>query len=116
MNLDRNSKLMPSSKEAKKFYSIYRQSNQLLNNRFRIKKNNIYDEDFSMYSESGNDKWTEDSANEAISNILEAINNLKARDLIIIALRTKILFLKNKFKFLFSNEKKKNSYRDSEKI
>tara|TARA_B110000003_G_C16590246_1_gene511516 strand:+ start:288 stop:1355 length:1068 start_codon:yes stop_codon:yes gene_type:complete len=116
INLDHNSKLMPSSKEAKKFYTIYKQSNQLLNNRFRIKKNNIYDEDFSMYSESGNDKWTEDSANEAISNILKAINNLKAKDIIIIALRTKLLFLKNKFKFLFSIKRKKNSYRDSEKL
>ena len=115
MNLDRNSKLMPSSKEAKKFYSIYRQSNQLLNNRFRIKKNNIYDEDFSMYSESGNDKWNEDNANEAISNILIALNNLKTRDFIFIAIRTKLFSYKNKLKFLFFKQKKKKSYRDSEK-
>ena len=114
-NLDINSKLLPSSIEAKEFYSLYRKSNELLNNRFYIKNNCIFDEDFSMYSESGNDKWTEDKANEAISNILIAINNLKAKDLIIIAVRTKLLFLKNKFKFLSYYSREKNSYRDSEK-
>lgn len=80
-NLDNNGKLMPSKEEAKNFYLRYKESNKKLNERFKINKlEYIFDEDFSMYSDTSMDVWTEESANQAIIHILQSINDLQAID------------------------------------
>lgn len=80
-NLDNNGKLMPSKEEAKNFYLRYKESNKKLNERFKINKSEyIFDEDFSMYSDTSMDVWTEESANQAIIHILQSINDLQAID------------------------------------
>ena len=80
-NLDNSGKLMPSKEEAKTFYLRYKDSNKKLNERFKINRlENVFDEDFSMYSDFPMDRWTEESANQAIIHILQSINDLKALD------------------------------------
>ncbi len=39
----------------------------------------LFDEDFGMYPETAQDVWTEDSANQAIGNILLAVKRMKYR-------------------------------------
>lgn len=80
-NLDNSGKLMPSREEAKKFYLKYKESNKQLNERFKINDSEyIFNDDFSMYSDLPMDRWTEESANQAIKHILQSVNDLKAID------------------------------------
>jgi hypothetical protein len=104
-NLDNSGKLLPSRKQAKEFYSFYKNSNKKLNTKFSINENNesIFNEDFSMYPEVEKDIWTEDSANQAILNILKSVNNLTPKTLLYIAIKIKILALKEKFKKFYKD-------------
>jgi hypothetical protein len=67
--------LLPSSLEARNFYSMYVESNIKLNERLNISETNrdIFGLDFSSYPESSKDLWDEESANTAIQNIFKAI-------------------------------------------
>lgn len=70
-NLSCSGKSLPARAEAQSFYSGYISSNTQLNERFNISSNtDIFDNDFSMYPLSPRDKWEEESANQAISKIL----------------------------------------------
>ena len=73
-NLDNSGKMLPSKAQAKEFYEKYKESNLLLNERFKISKNPyIFDDDFSMYPDVANDTWDEEKANQAILNILKGV-------------------------------------------
>ncbi|MEM1154288.1 MAG: hypothetical protein AAGI44_09110, partial [Pseudomonadota bacterium] len=75
--LPQTGKMLPSADDARAFYSHFRDSNKLLNERFQLsEKPYLFDDDFSTYPESRTDLWTEDSANEAILTILDTINNV----------------------------------------
>lgn len=74
-NLNSNNKFLPCREEAEKFYALYHDSNIKLNKMFDISDNEtIFNEDFSMYPEEGNQLWTEDTANEAIGQMIESLN------------------------------------------
>jgi hypothetical protein len=79
INRDLNSKnkLLPKREDAKRFYEQYRESNIALNKMFNISETNeaIFDEDFSMYPEEGNELWTEENVNETISSMLKSLND-----------------------------------------
>lgn len=67
--------MLPSRKEAIDFYSIFKESNISLNERFNISTENedIFSHDFSNYQEKSSDEWTEDLANHAITKILTVL-------------------------------------------
>ena len=100
VNLDNSGKLLPSKDQAKEFYSNYINSNKKLNMKFSINKNidSIFSEDFSMYPDTKKDIWTEDSANQAILNILKAFNKLTPKSLLYMAIKIKISLLREKLK------------------
>ena len=51
------SKLLPSRESAKTFYNYFKNSNELLNNRFKINSSKyIFNNDFSMYPSLEDDK------------------------------------------------------------
>jgi len=76
-SLDNTGKLMPARKEAEAFYSHFRESNLLLNSRFKVNiAPHIFADDFDMYPAEAEDVWTEDSANQAIKNLLTGIASL----------------------------------------
>lgn len=71
--LDNSGKLLPSRTEAQNFFALFSTSNQLLNRRFKISDQaDVFSDDFSMYSESPQDEWSEQTANLALSHILRA--------------------------------------------
>lgn len=68
-------KLLPKRKDAQEFYTLYRESNIALNKMFNISSiESIFEEDFSMYPIEGNELWTEEITNEALSNMLKSLN------------------------------------------
>jgi hypothetical protein len=72
---DHRGKLMPSRAAAESFYSIYAESNRKLNQRFNISPLiDIFNGDFSDYPTEAQDLWSEDTANQAISNILKTFD------------------------------------------
>jgi len=72
--LDNSGKSLPAREEAQAFYSHFRQSNKLLNQRFAISEREyLFSDDFNMYPEAPADRWTEDSANQAILHLLAGI-------------------------------------------
>jgi hypothetical protein len=72
---DVKKKALPSRSEAKKFYQIHKNTNKLLKEKFNLKSESIdlFDNDFSMYSEISQDEWDENSANEAILSLFEVM-------------------------------------------
>lgn len=76
---DRAGKSLPSRQNAEAFYNRYRTSNIELNRKFNISSvfPDIFDNDFSCYPEQRADLWTEESANQAIQNILASIASLR---------------------------------------
>lgn len=73
--LDDSGKSLPSKADAQKFYATFREKNKRLNESFHISSNEyIFDDDFSDYPEESKDIWTEESANQAIINILKALS------------------------------------------
>lgn len=70
-NLDNEGKLLPSRNDAIRYFNHYKKSNDLLEKEFNIKFTN----DFSKYPENDNDIWDEDSAQKAISTILNSVNS-----------------------------------------
>jgi len=70
-------KLLPPKEEAIAFYAHYRESNQTLNEEFHLSDihDAIFDDDFSSYPDKPHDRWDEESANSAITNILRGTQN-----------------------------------------
>ncbi len=79
-HLDSSGKSLPSRKDAEDFYAQFREMNKKLNQKFMISSCNeyIFDDDFSDYPDESQDVWTEESANNAILNILQSIPNIIA--------------------------------------
>jgi len=74
-------KFQPAREDARAFYQHFRQSNKQLNEKYAINGNTcLFNEDFDMYPVESQDTWTEDSANQAILNLLEGVNHLPALD------------------------------------
>ena len=79
--LDNTGKLVPDREEAAHFYSEFEESNRQLNERFSIHSDSpLFDTGFSRYPEQSTDQWTEDSANNAIRNLLKGIKGLSTFD------------------------------------
>ena len=97
-NIDNSGKMLPSKKQAQEFYEKYRESNRLLNERFKISKNPyIFDDNFSMYPDVANDTWNEENANQAILNILTGVKEYsQTKENKIKFLKQKIAILENK--------------------
>ncbi|MDX2347090.1 MAG: hypothetical protein QNK11_09495 [Legionella sp.] len=98
-------KSLPNRKDAEAFYARYLESNIKLNNKFTLSETHqdIFNHDFFDYSETSTDLWTEDSANQAIQNILSALtplNALNAEVLRISALIIRFFDLKLSFKLM----------------
>ena len=71
-----SNKLLPARKTALEFYNHFRESNNMLNQRFGINKIQcIFNEDFEMYPEDQVDTWSEVSANDAIKRMLLIIED-----------------------------------------
>ena len=69
-------KMLPSRHRASEYYAHYRSSNEMLNRRFKIsKQESIFSEDFDFYPEMSTDAWTEDSTNEFVAEILGIIDD-----------------------------------------
>ncbi|MBN2825666.1 MAG: hypothetical protein JXQ76_10095 [Campylobacterales bacterium] len=111
-NLDNRGKMLPSKEVALDYYLNYKESNKKLNQRFKINElEYIFDDDFSIYSEKPMDRWSEESANQAIKNMLCALNDA---DIIILHKSSKLgrvyLILKkiqNKIVRLFNRRSEK---------
>lgn len=90
--LDNQGKMLPSRAEAEAVYQLYRTSNQALNQRFGLSEENtaIFNEDFSDYPNEPADVWNEARANQAISNLLKAFNQLSPFKVFVIMLKTKL--------------------------
>ena len=54
-----------------------------------------------MYSEIKKDIWTEDSANQAILNILKGVNSLTPKMLIFVAIKINIFNFREKLKKIY---------------
>lgn len=72
---DNSGKNLPSRADAKEFYEKYRDSNIELNRQLKISSlyEDIFGDDFNSYPEKASELWTEDSANQAITNILQSL-------------------------------------------
>ena len=72
---------MPSREEAARFYSEFDESNRQLNKRFSLNSDSsLFNTDFSQYPEKCSDQWTEESANNAIRNLLRGVRGLSTFD------------------------------------
>lgn len=91
--LDHSGIFLPSKEEAKKYLYNFKDSNLKLDQEYKIKFSNNFD----RYSKKGNENWTEDSANKAITNILQAINFHNDNSSLIKSLRHLINRIKNLF-------------------
>lgn len=79
--LNNGEKLLPSVSEAREFYEHFRESNIRLNSHYKISgKVDLFHDDFSMYPEVGNDKWTHETAISAISHILKGVKEMVSCD------------------------------------
>ena len=67
--LDQNGTFLPDKQEAKKYLNNFKDSNLKLHKEYKVK----FSQNFDSYPEKGNDKWTDESANKAIINILKSI-------------------------------------------
>jgi hypothetical protein len=75
--LDNAGKLLPARADAESFYAHFRESNLRLNQRFKISDvPHIFSDDFDMYPREACDTWTEESANQAIRNVLNGLASL----------------------------------------
>jgi hypothetical protein len=93
---DNSGKLMPSRADAKTFYSRYVESNIRLNQRFKISPRvDIFNDDFSHYPVEAQDLWGEDTANQAISNVLKSLDRAYGH-LTIKKLKAIVLLLEDK--------------------
>lgn len=86
-HLDNSGKSLPAREEAMAFYDHFRESNKQLNRRFALSEREyLFSDDFSMYPVTPADRWTEDSANQAILHLLEGIKEIPLASKIEIAL------------------------------
>ncbi|MEZ9322781.1 hypothetical protein AB4161_20825 [Vibrio sp. 10N.286.51.E5] len=72
-------KFVPQKKDAIIFYSQYQESNKKLEEFLEVE--NIFSDNFEMYKEIDTQSWTEREANQAISEILEALNTISFKDI-----------------------------------
>lgn len=78
-NCSNEGKLLPSRDDAVRFYEQFRESNIILNRNFNITDSeDIFDDDFSMYSLDGQERWSEDAANIAMIKIFNVIADEEA--------------------------------------
>ncbi|MEM6580398.1 MAG: hypothetical protein AAF699_03955 [Pseudomonadota bacterium] len=71
--LDNSGKLLPSRDQAERFYAQFETSNCELNEQFKIsEKPSVFSTDFSMYPNGPADQWSEELADLAIGNLLQA--------------------------------------------
>jgi len=72
---DNSGKMLPSRQETQDFYARFVESNKMLNNEYQVstEHEDIFGKDFSEYTEKPQDLWSEESANQAISNILKSM-------------------------------------------
>jgi len=84
---------LPSRSDAIKLYSRYVDSNIDLNSRYLLSQKNedIFDKNFSSYPDERSDFWVEDTANQAILNILRAMKPLDDIDIDILKESAKAL-------------------------
>jgi len=73
--LGNEGKMLPSKIQAQEYYKHYYESNKKLEKRFNVS----FDETFDKYPDREQDIWDETNANEAISNLLIAINDYDKR-------------------------------------
>jgi len=75
---DNQSKMLPSRQEAQAIYKKFKSSNIELNKKFNVSNEfeDIFGDDFSSYPVESSEHWDEDSANEALTNIFNALPNL----------------------------------------
>jgi hypothetical protein len=74
--LDNSGRMLPSRQQAQEFYAHFQQSNERLRRRFLPQlPSPIFEEGFSNYPESAQDQWTEDSASQAITHLLKAMEH-----------------------------------------
>jgi hypothetical protein len=75
--LNNAGKLVPARQEAIDFYAHFKNSNYLLNQRFKLTSEKfLFDDDFDHYPEAPGDQWTEDSANDAILGLLQGVKSM----------------------------------------
>ena len=76
-NLENDSPMLPSRSEAMTYYSHYIASNKALNERFNVSGYGpIFSDDFDIYPELPADCWSEESANELITEIVEIVDTV----------------------------------------
>ena len=76
-HLDSSGKMLPARDEAEAFYQHFRASNENLRLRFfPDREQAVFSEDFAKYPQIATDRWTEDSANRAIGNLLNALEDI----------------------------------------
>lgn len=64
-------KMLPSQAVARAYYEHYRASNAALNARFKVSPHEcLFEDDFSDYPETEQDRWPEEGANEVIRDLL----------------------------------------------
>lgn len=79
--LNNSGKLLPSKQQAQSFYQLFKDSNAKLNQRFQINNNQyLFNDDFNNYPEHTSDQWSEQSASQAIINILNGVKNIPMID------------------------------------
>ena len=89
--LSNTGKMMPKRNEAKFILDKYLESNINLNKRFRVSSSDpLFNDSFSMFDESC-DAWSEQTANNAIKDILIALNSMSIRQFIIFKMRKHII-------------------------
>lgn len=73
-------RMLPARDDARAFLAPYVAGNRRLNQRFGINDTpNLFSDDFSMFPEQSNERWTEDTANTAIRACAEVIEELSAQ-------------------------------------
>jgi len=98
-NIENTGKMLPSRDEAKNFYSGYKKINQSLNAKFRINhKKFLFNDDFTMYPKIKNDIWDENKANDAFTNIFDALDNISPSQLIIMSFKLQALSIRMKIR------------------
>ncbi len=77
--LDNSGRLLPARAEAETFYSHFEDSNRRLAERFSGDiEGTFFDESFTDYPVEPQDAWTEETANRALGNLLQAAQDLSS--------------------------------------
>jgi hypothetical protein len=89
LNLSNGKKALPSILDAQQFYARYVKSNIELNKRYHLSHsdNDIFNNNFSNYSVNRTDLWDEDSANQAIINVITSIDKIPVKAFLLFRLK-----------------------------